>query len=226
MYLNSLKITKIFIVIIVSVFIAGCATIPKQSAQLSEELGYKLNKIEHSHILLLHNFFNQKREIVDDFIVKLWIPKFSENFFSNPTIEKTWNEIVSSGNKEDRLKFITLLGPKLLSQIENKRQELIKPLDILESDIEQKILNEYNAAKSINNSLTSFLYSAAKVDENRSRYLEMIGVTDTKIGEAINNTDQIVTDLIKGGETTLDNLGKVNSYLSKLEEIKNKINNH
>jgi hypothetical protein len=225
MYLDSFKIYKTLIAFLVGILITGCATIPKQSAQLSEELGYKLNNIEHSHILLLHNFFNQKREIVDEFIVETWIPKFSEEFFSNPTIEKTWNEIVNSDNKEDRLKFITLLGPRLFTQINKKRQELIKPLNDLEKEIEVKIQNEYNSAKSINNSLTSFLYSAAKVDENRSRYLEMLGVSDTKIGDALNTTDKIVTDLVKGGETTSDNLEKVNSYLSKLEEIKNKINN-
>ena len=86
-----------------------------------------------------HSFFDQKRAKVDEFISKEWIPTFASNFFDNQTIQETWDEIVSSNSKEDRLKFIIMLGPKLQEQINQKRLELIKPLDELENEIEYKI---------------------------------------------------------------------------------------
>ncbi|BBE16296.1 hypothetical protein AQPE_0433 [Aquipluma nitroreducens] len=219
-----MKIFHLFAFVILGIFLTGCATIPKQSASLSEELGYKLTNIEQSHVQLLHNFFEQKRNTVEEFIVEEWIPVYSEQYFSKPSVENKWNEIVSSGNKEDRLKFITIVGPVLLNQINEQRQKLLQPLNDLEKEIEQKIRNEYNSARSINNALTSFLQSAVKVEENRSRYLEMLGVTDQKINEAIDTTDQLVKDLVKVGENAEDKTEKVNSFLSKMEEFKKKIN--
>ena len=221
-----MKIKTKFIILISVLFLYSCATIPKQAPSLSEELGIKINSLEKSHINLLHSFFNQKREIVDEFIVKEWVPVFTKEFFNTPTIKEAWEEIVSSNNKEDRTKFLILLTPKLQKKINSKRIELIKPLDDLERDLEFKIRNEYNIAKSINNSLTSFLYSASKVDENRTRYLEMLGVTDEKIDNTLSKTDSLINQLVKSGNTALDKENQMESYLKQIKEIKKNLNNN
>ncbi|MCK5823564.1 MAG: hypothetical protein KAG95_06145 [Bacteroidales bacterium] len=221
-----MKITTKLIILISALFISSCATIPKQAPSLSEELGIKINSLEKSHINLLHSFFNQKREIVDEFIIKEWVPAFTEEFFTNQTIKDAWEEIVSSNNKEDRTKFLTMLTPKLQNKINSKRIELIKPLDNLERELEYKIRNEYNIARSINNSLTGFLYSASKVDENRKRYLEMLGVTDEKIDNALSKTDSLVNQLVKHGNVALEKEQQIESYLKQLEEINKNLNNN
>jgi len=219
-----MKITTKLIILISALFISSCATIPKQAPSLSEELGIKINSLEKSHINLLHSFFNQKRELVDEFIVKEWVPAFTEEFFTNKTIKDAWEEIASSNNKEDRTKFLTMLTPKLQNKINSKRIELIKPLDDLERELEFKIRNEYNIARSINNSITGFLYSASKVDENRKRYLEMLGVTDDKIDNALSKTDNFVNQLVKQGNVTLEKEQQIESYLKQLEELNKSLN--
>ncbi|MBE9469311.1 MAG: hypothetical protein IMY72_13470 [Bacteroidetes bacterium] len=210
---------------IFSVFlICSCATIPKQAPSLSEELGIKINSLEKSHINLLHSFFNQKRKVVDEFIVKEWVPAFTEEFFTNQTIKDAWEEIASSSNKEDRTKFLTMLTPKLQNKINSKRIELIKPLDDLERELEHKIRNEYNIARSINNSLTGFLYSASKVDENRKRYLEMLGVSDDKINNTLSKTDNLVNQLVKQGNVALEKEQQIEAYLKQLKKINTDLN--
>lgn len=201
----------------------SCASIPKQAPELSEELGIKISSIEKSHLALLHFFFAQKRELVDEFIIKEWTPVFAREFFNNTEINAAWNAIVASGNTEDRLKFIVLLGPKLQGQINKKRLELIKPLDDLERAMENSIREEYDIARGINNSITSFLYSASKVDENRSRYMKMLGVKEEKVDEALNKTDEIVGKLVQIGGTVLEKEKQANEYLEKIKEIKNKL---
>lgn len=201
----------------------SCATIPKQAPILSEELGIKLNSIEKSHLNLLHSFFNQKRELVDQFIIKEWIPTFAEEFFKNEKVSATWDKIVLSSNKEERLRFIVLLGPNLQKRINEKRLELIKPLDDLEKEIGFKISTEYTIAKGINNSLTSYLYSASKVEENNNRYLEMLNVTQDDITKALNDTENIINQLVNVSESIEDKEPKVRSYKEEINEIKNKI---
>jgi hypothetical protein len=130
-----------------------------------------------------------------------------------------WDTIVSNNSKQDRLKFIVSTGPKLQEKINSKRLELIKPLDDLERRIEQKIRGEYTQARAINNTLTSFLLSASKVAENRSRYMEMVGVTDDQIGKAIDKTDNAVSDLLNKTKDAQEKIDAGKKYLEQIRGI-------
>jgi hypothetical protein len=86
------------------------------------------------------------------------------------------------------------------------------------------IREEYNTARSINNTLTSFLTSASKVKENQQRYLDMLKITDDKITSAIDQTDKIIGDLLSQSEKVADAQNKVKEYTTKAEEYKEKLN--
>ncbi len=201
----------------------GCAIIPAEAPELSVELGNRISAIEDANITLLNRFFDMKRSEVDRFVEEEWVPAFAEKFFSQSKISKAWNIIVSENDKNERLKFIVMVGPKLQEMINKKRLELIGPLDILERRIEKNIREEYNQVRSMNNTISSFLFSAAKVSENRNRYLEMAGVTEQQIGQLIDQTDDAVSILLK---RTKDVQGKVKTgeeYLKKLRSIRDSI---
>jgi len=161
--------------------LAGCASIPPEAPELSAELGKRISAIEDSNITLLKRFFDQKRRGVDRFIENEWVPEFANQFFSNDSISRAWDTIVRENDKKQRLLFVVKTGPKLQEKINEKRLELIQPLDQLERRIETKIRDEYTQARAMNSSITSFLLSASKVAENRNRYLEMVGVSDGSI---------------------------------------------
>jgi hypothetical protein len=203
--------------------LTACAHIPSEAPELSAELGNRISAIEDSNITLLHRFFDQKRKEVDRFIENEWVPTFAEEFFSNHKISKAWNTIVTEDDKNQRLKFIIKTGTKLQEKINKKRLELIQPLDDLERRIEKKIRDEYAQARAINNSITSFLISASKVAENRNRYLEMVGVTDEKIGEIIDKTDDAVLDLLKKTKDVQEKIDAAKDYLGKLRSIRDSI---
>ena len=230
------KMTKaLFLVIVLA--LAGCATIPPEAPELSVELGKRISAIEEANIILLKRYFDFKRSEVDEFIEKEWVPDFANQFFSNPKISNAWNTIVSENDKEENLKFLVKTGPKLQKKINDKRLEFIQPLDELERRIEDKLRSEYRQALSMNNSITSFLISASKVTENRNRYLEMIGITDEKIGDAIDKTDDAVDKLLgkavdveekvrkaeKVVEEVKDKLTRAEEFLVKMKEIRDSI---
>ena len=200
--------------------IAGCATIPPEAPELSAELGNRINAIQGANLTLLHRFFDLKRSEIDQFVQEEWVPAFAEEIFSDPKMKNTWDTIVKENNPADRLKFLVITGPKLQERINKKRIELIAPLDDIERRIEQEIRNEYEQARSINNSLTSFLLSASKVAENRNRYLELAGFTDEKVGDAIDKVNGAVGDLLSLRKEATDKVSKAEEYLTKLREIK------
>lgn len=203
--------------------LSGCASIPPEAPELSTELGNRISAIEDANLILLHRFFDQKRNEVDRFIAEEWVPVFANEFFSTPNIANAWNVIVQENDKEQRLRFIIKTGPKLQAMINKKRLELIKPLDELERKIEGAIRDEYSQAIAINNSITSFLLSASKVAENRNRYLEIAGMTDKKFGALIEKTDSAVSDLLLGAEDIEEKMGSAEKYLEKLREIHDSI---
>jgi hypothetical protein len=215
---------RIFSFFLVAIFLSSCIAIPKQAPQLSVELGNRISSLEKSHISLLGSYFEQKRKAVDEFIEQTWLPEFAGNFFNKPAIAEAWNEIVEQKNTRDRLDFIVAVGPQLQIVINEKRQELMTPLNGLERQLEQVIREEYNTARSVNNTLTSFLVSASKVRENQQRYLDMLNITDDKISNAIDETDKIVGKLLIQSEKIADAENKIKEYSSKVEEYKEKLN--
>ena len=220
------NLRELFLKIGVCVFIVlivGCATIPSEAPELSAELGNRINSIQDANLILLHRFFDLKRADVDRFIQNEWVPTFAEEIFSDKKMKKNWDIIVEENNPSDRLKFLVITGSKLQEEINKKRTELISPLDDLERRIEQEIREEYEQARSINNSITSFLLSASKVAENRNRYLKMIGVTDEEVGQTIDKVNNAVNDLLKLGKEAKDKVSKGEEYLTKLREIRDSL---
>ena len=213
--------------LILTVFIhcVSCVQIPQEAPILSKELGERITAIETSNIKLLSTYFQLRRDNIDKFIEEEWTTIFAENFFNNNKIDVVWQKIVASGNTKERLKFITIVGPKLQKDINNKRLALIKPLDELERKILIKLKNEFNQARAINNSITSFLLSASKVAENRDRYLEKINISNEDIGEAIEKTDEFLNEVFKVNSKLTKTADKINDYQKRLKDYKLKMKN-
>ena len=209
--------------ITISLLMMACVSIPPEAPELSAQLGNRIAAIEKSNLTLLHRYFDRKKQDIDDFIQNEWVPEFANQFFAEPAIANVWDQIVASGNKQDRLKFILKTSPKLQQKINQKRVELIQPLEILEQRIETKLTADYVQAKAINNSITGFLLSASKVVENRDRYLEMIGVDSDEITQFIDTTDVIVSDLLKKSQNIEGKVAKGEKYLQQINELRNAI---
>ncbi len=213
--------TKKLTLLITLFLTVSCVSIPPEAPELSVELGKRISAIESSNITLLHRFFDEKRKAVDKFIDDEWVPTFATNFFSNPNISSAWNTIVSENNKSERLKFIVKVGTSIQEMINKKRLELIKPLDDLEKKIEESIEQEYSQAQAINNSISSFLLSASEVAENRNRFLDMAGMSQTKMNQLIDKTDDAVSSLLSRAQDVQGKIDSAEEYLDKLKKIKN-----
>jgi len=214
---------KKLIILILSFLFIGCVSIPPEAPKLSTELGKRINSIESANIKLLNKFFDQKRDDIDEFINEEWTPLFAKNIFSNSKISKIWDTIVKENKKQDRLTFLVKMGPKLQNKINEKRLELITPIDELESTIEKAIRTEYRQARVINNSITSLLVSASEVSENRDRYLGMLGATDNKIVNVIDKTDDFISKLLKKSKDAPSKVDKAQVFIKKMNSLRDSI---
>lgn len=221
-----MKIIKlIFPVILILILFTSCASIPPEAPELSVELGKRLSTLEEANITLLHRFFEMKKEAVDKFIQDEWMPEFTDNILANTKIKAAWDTIVKENNEQDRAEFIRRVTLKTQEKVNAKRLEFIKPLEDIEDMLEQKIRDEYNQARAMNNSITSFLVSAARVDENRQKYMNLLGISDEKINKVIDKTDDVVNGMvIKTGEV-IDKIEKGKVYINELLKLKDILTN-
>lgn len=219
-----LKLGKaLMVLLLVFLYAAGCVSIPRETSELSVELGNRISAIEKSNITLLHSYFADKRNAIDEFITNEWSQKLTQNFFSDPQITATWKEILAVNDEIQKIDFLKKAGTAIQKQISKKRLELIQPLDDLERKIEMKIREEYSFAYAINNSITSFLISASELAENRNRYLNMIGVTDEKISEIINTADNAVSELLLKTRSFNENVEAAELFKKKIELLINNL---
>jgi hypothetical protein len=211
---------KIVPLILAAVLLAwGCASIPPEAPELSAQLGARLSSLEAAHVRLLEEFFMEKRRRVDEFVQVAWVPLFAQEFFGDPQIDAVWRQVVQSQDPKDRLRFITLVGPKLQAMINRKRVELIQPLDELEATIRNRLRSEYDQARAINSTLTAFLHSASKIEENRKRYLDLVGITDSEVDRVVNETGQAVSQLVDAARGIEDRSKDAEKYRDKIRSI-------
>jgi hypothetical protein len=215
-------ISRFIILVLLGFGLNACVSIPPESADLSIELGKRISAIEQSHQALVDAYFYEKRERVNRYVTEKWVPEYAEQIFSDPQIAAVWDRVVRSGSKAERLEFIVTLGPKIQSKINKKRLELVKPLDDAEQLISRELSSNYNQVRSINNSVTSFLVSSAKVAKSRNRYLEMLGVKDEKVGEVLTSVDSAIEALVDKSDSAMNKEDQVKEYFQKFKELKSK----
>ena len=211
------------LVLATALAVGGCAHIPPEAPELSAQLGGRISALEVAHVRAIEKFFAERRLRVDEFIQQIWVPTFAGDFFEEKEINDVWKQVVASKDPNDRLQFLVIVGPRLQKKINEKRVELMKPLEDLEREVKSKLKIEYDQARGINNTLTAFLQSASKVEANRKRYLEMLGITDKQVDKFIDETDEAVTQLVTKTKDVSDKVDKGKAYIDKIKAITAKV---
>lgn len=216
-----MKVFKLLLLIFSCGFFS-CASIPKEAPVLSEQLGQEITELEKSHFSLVDSFFELKRKNVKNYIENVWLPLYAKNFFEEPGIRKVWEQISNLGSEEDRLKFLLKTAPQLQADINAYYEASVVNINRLEKKLKEALREKYTNARSVNNTLTSFLSSASEVDENRQRYLNMTGLSSDKIEAAIDQTEVLTAKFLKGALEAED---KLEGAEEKLQDFNNGINN-
>lgn len=209
-----------YLILIIALLLVGCSNIPKEAPELSIELGKRIKILKDSHINLLGNYFDMKRDLVNKFFEDEWMPKFANEFFSNSVVEEKWLYIVKTNDKALRMQFILEVAPMLLQQINAQREALLKPLNDLQRELEKKTRNNYDEIYAINNSLTSYLISAHKVDQSRKSFVENLGLKEEIINNTIYRVDEITEKLLKSTE---DFPQQADKYLAEINKLKQEL---
>lgn len=199
-------------------FLSGCVSMSEEVPQLSAEIGKRIIESKSSHLALVRQYMNEKRERIDEFIEREWIPEFAEEAFKQPAISHAWDSVVQSNSKQKRLKFIVGLGVRIQQKINRKRQELTKPVDELEALLIQGLETHYNEMITANSTLTTYLDSAVSVKERQGRAMKLLKVDGSKLTGYLASADKIVGNIVSGKHAIDDNREKIEGILGTVRK--------
>lgn len=217
------RIKPIQLLLLFLLLIAGCARIPAESVELSQQLGSQIDQLEQTHMALLNSFFADKQRQVDHFIKEEWTPEFSRNFFNNPQIATKWEQVSRSADAADRQQFLNTVGPIAQQKITEKRLELLGPLNDTERQLRGQLQQSYLTARNINGSLTRLLSSAAALTQKQQQYQQQLGIDNNKFTAGLNKIDLVVAQLLDTSEAASNQADKAQAYLENLKKLRTQL---
>ncbi|MCB4791974.1 MAG: hypothetical protein LHV68_08810 [Elusimicrobia bacterium] len=170
------KISVLFLLVI----LAACASTPKQSAMLSQELSGMIRNCRAAHIALLDEYLVERRNRIDDFMKNQWIPKFMENFTKNKDKDVV-KELNKAKDEDEKYQIIQEFGESASKRIEERRTALVDALSDIGKSLRVKIEDHYDQMEAVNETLTAHLRSAEKVNATRDELLKTINMPLNRI---------------------------------------------
>jgi hypothetical protein len=201
-----------------SMFFYGCATIPKETVELSYAIGQDLDAVHASYTNLIHKHFDNLRNQTNDFLDKKWTPTYLNKFIKK-------GNLISLAQDPDPVKAfdgVSTWAEIAIKAIENKKKELISPINDDEQNILKSVDDAFARIMRANAAITAQLNSIRKVQEVQDDALKALNIKDLR--------DQINSQLISASNkavSAMDQVAKAENAIpdidAKKQEIINKI---
>jgi len=147
--------------------IAGCATIPKESVKLSENLSGMIESAKVSHVNLVNKYFAEKKSEIKRFVLEEYKPVFIKNV----------RERLKAQNKE----FTFELYDRAMERILKKMDQWVGEVEEMRIEVLNELYDHYYLMTQTNDAITSLLRSASKVVEARKKLIERSRIEAEKI---------------------------------------------
>jgi hypothetical protein len=197
-----------------SVFLYGCATVPKETVELSYAIGQDLDAVHASYTNLIHKHFDDLRNQTNDFLEKKWVPTYLGKFIKK-------GGLISLAQDPDPVKAFDGVSTWVeiaINAIEKKKKELISPINEDEQNVLKSVDDAFARITRANATITAQLNSMRKVQEVQDDALKALGVKDLR--------DQINAQLISASNkagSAIEQVTKAEGIITDVDEKKQEI---
>lgn len=175
------------------VLLAGCASVPPETVELSHAIGQDMEELHRSHRALAVLQFGQAKDRVNIFIDATYRPALIATTASEADLVS--NIEVLLDRDPGRLpaylsRFLSAVDPL----VEAKRAELLEPIELQERQLLAEIDAAHSQVRAANAVISGHLASIRSVHDAQSQALEAVGLSDMR--ERIASTAADVSDRI------------------------------
>ncbi|KPJ86697.1 MAG: hypothetical protein AMS17_11285 [Spirochaetes bacterium DG_61] len=198
---------------LVVLFATSCASVPRESVELSATLGRDLAEVHRAHRLLAEKYFDRIRTDINQFIDEEYRPFLIEGTVEGFRLLEKLEAATQPGADPDALEILELFVTKLSQQIESYRAELLGNISVQEGEVLGGIDAAYQQLQNANSIVTGHLASVRKVQDVQARMLERTGLdslSGTLLEKTVLLSDSVslLVEKARRGEEALDELAR------------------
>lgn len=147
----------LLLLVFISFLISGCASIPKESVELNQQVSKAIASNYEAYVDLLNEYFLLKRDQINNFIDNKYLPT---------EIKNIQDQLKAAG--EDPDKFQAFMIKDIIDKVDLKRESMLKDLEKTRLLVMGRVAQNYNQLQQANYALTGLLQSAVNVNEAAS----------------------------------------------------------
>lgn len=160
------------VILMLSLVISGCASVPRESVDLSYTLGQDLEALHQSNRDLVTRYFEALRGQVNNAIDQVFIPTYINDFVtSGKLIQHAQNQ---------RADLIEAWARIAIKRIDRERRERLRPLYDGERELLASINEAFDKAVRANATITAHLSSLVETQRAQDDMLESLQLKDLR----------------------------------------------
>ena len=210
MYLLVNRFLKRILVVVLPTLVGCSATVPKEVVELSYTLGQDLNAVHSSYRALIQTHFDGLRAQTISFLEDQWIPAYFEDFIKTGGLV----ESAQGADPDMVLKDIQLWAEVAIEEIEDKKRELLDPIDQNQVALLNLVDEAFARLMSANAAITAQLNSIRKVQALQDEVASAFKLKDLR--------DRINDGLISASENAEKGIEKLKETEGTIDEVKEK----
>ena len=212
------------------VVLAGCSEVPREAVTLSVTVGSDLEELRRSHLAAATVLFDRSKQDANRFIDDVYTPALIKRFFAEPLIGNQdpiaiLRAELARDDAGDTLAVMQIIVEEVTSQIEEKRQELLAPIEAQERETLTAINDAYANVMAGHAAVTAHLSSVRRVQEAQDQFLGDIGLDDLRgrVNQTTDSVSGVVSGLLEdtqGLDRAVDQLdGAIDDVVKALNEL-------
>lgn len=202
--------------------LTGCATVPRESVELSNTVGRDLEEVHRSHRALASLLFDIMEKDVNTFIDEIYAPAYIKEFATDFRLDNKVRGIVANA-PNNLLPVLIRFVEKSNNAIEQKRAELLDPIKKQRNQVINGIDASYRQIHAAQAVITGHLASVVKVHDAQNELLKNAGLEGMReqLAENTQKASSTIADLIQEAEQAEGRIDRLEIILMR---IKNTIN--
>lgn len=161
-----LGILIVLLTILATYWLAGCVTIPKETALLSVHLGNQISESKRTHIALIEDWAEQRRQKAEAILKYHWAREFIKRFLNMDAVKKDLAGIVCNGKGEmDRAIVIQEMVEDIAMTIQAKRSEWIDAIEAERRALMDAAVVHYTETERMHRSILANVQSVTQGQE-------------------------------------------------------------
>ena len=217
-------------VILILIFLTGCAQVPKEAVELSATVGRDLSEMRKSHTALVKIYYEGLIKNINQFIDDVYLPYQIQKSLSDEAIKQDMLASIEAASREDvtgqnqkdafqKLKYFHLI---IHEEVEDYRKMKLAPIKEQYKSVLNGINESYEQIHYANSIVTGHLASIVKVHDTQNEILEKLDLKDlrTKVGSNVANISEQIAELTSEAKEKESDLNRI---VAKFEEVADKV---